>query len=140
MTGCGTLHQATSAFSKGWDYLTVTPEGNHSVEPPRDGGNTSEALSWFVYIGAITAFIGIMFLAFGPTKHTGLMLMVGGGGSALTGYAIEAYAQYAVIATLFGVVCYICWVVGNKSGLKLGFEQGKDYEDNLIIDNGTRPS
>lgn len=106
--GCGTIGgMARKAF---------TP----SVPPlPPVNGNVDAALSYFVFVGVALVLVGIILLV-SPFKHHGSILIMGGAGCAFTGYVIEQYAHYAMIAGVVSSLCYAAFRVGLKMKPKDG--------------------
>ena len=91
--------------------------------------HTGTALSHWITGGLALFIIGAIMLAWSSSKRAGVIFMACGAGASFTAYAIEEYALYSVggglfIASLFGV-----YELGSKVHYKLGFERGKDYEE-----------
>ena len=133
LTGCGSIYNGTKAVGDAWSWVTEMPEGVSESDGTEPAGEVVEkALSLFVYAGVIMFVIGVILIAFGPTKHTGLMLIAGGAGCAMTGYVIEEYAHLAIVSTIAGIALYIVHKISRSSGYALGFERGKDFEEGSI--------
>jgi len=121
LSGCGSV-------GNGFKQLLDKANGLSPAQIQAMGhatSNTGIALSYFVLGGCCLSLIGIIMLAFGTSKHAGTILIAGGAGCAMTGYLIEEYAHYVLIATLTSGLAYGSFILGNKWGYKLGFNDGK---------------
>ncbi len=121
LAGCGSIGGKIKGFAD-----AITPEYSpEQIEAIGKATSSTEiALSYFVLGGLALVLTGIVMLIT-PMKHAGIILIAGGAACGFTGYIIEEYAHYALITGLAAGLTYGGFMVGNKWGFKLGFQEGK---------------
>lgn len=136
LSGCGTAAKVGSALGKGWDTI-MDPGGTiPKVAAPSNALDAITSIGFYAMAAGLVCLVVSVVAASIPkvgstAKHLGVMLTSAGFIICAGSYMLAEYsATFVWVAgvTAFG---YGCFVLGNKTGVKLGFEQGKDFAEEL---------
>ena len=130
LSGCGTFRKVGSFVD-----TVFSQDGPPKIEPASDALDLITILGfWTAVAGVVTYAISLSPLPFTDwLKHVGIWCLTAGFSICAGSFLLEEYAYTFIwIAAAMGLG-YGCFLVGNKAGVKLGYDRGKahipDYKE-----------